>query len=69
MPESAKQAVESESSGELPGVLPVAASKLLGVSLNDINRYIRSGRLRLDASGRFVTQESFDALQDLIRSN
>ena len=66
MPESAKQAVESESSGASSGVLPVSAAKLLDVPLSDINRYIRSGRLSLDASGRFVTQDSLDALQRLM---
>jgi hypothetical protein len=66
--ENAKEAVESELSGELSGLLPVSAAKLLGVSLNDINRYIRSGRLSLDASGKFVSFDSFDELQRLIQS-
>jgi hypothetical protein len=59
---SAKEALESE----LSGVLPVQASKLLGVSLNDVNRYIRSGRLRLDGSGGFVDSDSLNELQRLM---
>jgi hypothetical protein len=65
---SAKEAVESALSGVLSGVLLVEAARRLGVSLNDVNRYIRSGRLRLDGSGKFVDLDSLDALQRLIQS-
>jgi hypothetical protein len=62
---SAKKA-ESELSGALPGLLLVEAARRLGVSLNDVNRHIRSGRLSLDASGKFVTQDSLNELQKLM---
>ncbi len=67
MPESAKETVESVLPGVLPGVLPVEAARRLGVTLNDINRHIRSGRLNLDASGKFVSLDSFNELQGLYR--
>ncbi len=64
---SAKETVEGELPGELPGLLPVEVSRRLQISLSDVNRHIRSGRLSLDASGKFVTQDSLNELQKLIR--
>jgi hypothetical protein len=68
MPENAEEAAESVLPGEMCGVLPVEAARRLGVTLNDINRYLRSGRLLTDASGKFITLDSFAELQRLIRS-
>ncbi len=62
-------AVEKVSeSAVIEALLPLGAARLLQMPLSDVNRHIRSGRLSLDASGRFVTQDSLDALQRLIRS-
>jgi hypothetical protein len=38
----------------------------LEIKAGDVERHIRSGRLRTDGSKRFVTQESFDELKMLL---
>ncbi len=69
MPKSASASAKETVEGVLPGVLPVEVARRLDMTLNDVNRHIRSGRLSLDASGKFVSFDSFDELQRLIRSN
>ncbi len=72
MPASAKKTVNTTvEATELPaGMLSRAQVALqLGISPYDVERHLKSGRLRLSASKRFVTQESFSELQKLIRSN
>jgi hypothetical protein len=59
---------EVSESAVIEGVLPLEVARLLQMPLSDINRHIRSGRLSLDASGKFVTQDSLAELQKLIRS-
>jgi hypothetical protein len=44
------------------------AAERLQVPLSDIVRHIRSGRLKMDASGKFVDSDSFEELEKLIRS-
>jgi hypothetical protein len=68
MPENAKEAAESALPGVLPGLLPLEVSQRLQITLSDVNRHIRSGRLSLDASGKFIDLDSLNELQRLIQS-
>jgi hypothetical protein len=66
LPAYSVEEVVSESA-VIEGVLPLEAARQLGITLEDVNRHVKSGRLNLDASGKFVTQDSFDELKTLIR--
>jgi hypothetical protein len=55
--------------GEVPaGMLSRSeAATRLKIKAGDVERHIKTGRLRTDGSKRFVIQDSFDELQTLIR--
>jgi hypothetical protein len=54
--------------GEVPSGM-VSRSEVvarLEIKPDDVERYIRSGRLRTDGGKKFITQESFDELKTLL---
>jgi hypothetical protein len=66
---SAKKAVNAlVEATELPsGMLSRSEVALrLEISSSDVERHLKSGRLILDASKKFITQESFDELKMLL---